>query len=658
MTQFERFQHIGEPYAAGLFEHPSRSRFYRLARAQRRYWESVTLPAYNGCGLYPHGRKCPDAFAVRPDYSYTYSVDAGALAAKDPDCAVWMGEEAALLPLPRTPHTVGGNGYTHSIPHYGRVLAEGLDAYAERVRALSPDDFRDGLFEVLEGVRLYRDRMLRRLETDGAPSELLDALQRVPFAPARTLYEALVGWNLLYYIDGCDNPGRLDQDLFPYYRGEDATALLRAFFHNVDENDGWSAALGPDCNPLTLQCLRAVHGLRRPSLELRVTGDMPDAVWEEAVAALRTGCGQPALYNEAGYQAALAARFPDIPPEDLARFNGGGCTETMLAGVSNVGSLDLGINLALIFARYLRARLAECPTFEAFRAGLMRAIYAETADALDQLNRYRAARAETRPQPVRTLLIDDCIDKGLDFNAGGARYAWSVVNFAGLVNVIDSLLAVRALVYDAGLYTAAEFVSLLDGGDPLLAKRLRAAPCFGVDDAEADAFAADVAAEVFGALRQRTPYLGRAFLPASIQFVTYAEAGACVPATPDGRADGAPLADSIGAVHGKDRRGPTALLRSAARLPQAEAIGTPVLNLRLQKPYLEAHLKTLVEGYFAAGGLQVQISCVDRAELEDAVAHPERHENLIVRIGGYSEYFARLSPALQRTVLERTEHGG
>jgi formate C-acetyltransferase len=144
-------------------------------------------------------------------------------------------------------------------------------------------------------------------------------------------------------------------------------------------------------------------------------------------------------------------------------------------------------------------------------------------------------------------------------------------------------------------------------------------------------------------------------LPSSIQFATYATAGLNIPATPDGRSYGDPLADSIGAIYGKDIEGPTAMLNSASKLPLKLAIGTPVLNIRLQKKLILNCLQALIIGYFEQGGMQVQISCLSRDDILDAMNHPEKHESLIVRIGGYSEYFNRLSPELKETVLKRTE---
>lgn len=652
-----RFEEIEEPYAAGFYDSPQRSRFFRLARAQRRYWEKLQLPAYDGGTLYPCGPKCIQRFGVFPDYSFTFAVDFGFLEGKWPQGAALMREEVDRLGGIGSIHDVGGNGYTHSIPRYERVLQEGLDSYEARVRAREPGDFQDGLLEVLMGIRTYHARCLELLRQAAAPASLIAALEQVPFSPARTLYEALVAWNFIYYVDGCDNPGRLDTGLMSYYNGEDATGWLREFFIHVDQNNGWSSALGPDYSPLTLQCLRAVKGLRRPSMELRVTPEMPEDIWEAAADALATGCGQPAFYNETAYQAALAQRFPEIPAEDRLRFNGGGCTETMLAGVSCVGSLDAGMNLPFIFEGYMQRHLADYADFQPFYEGLIATIRAETLDVLDKVSLYQQRRAQFRPQPVRTLLIDDCIDRGLDFFAGGARYAWSVINFAGLINVVDSLLVIRRLVYETHTYTVPEFLKALREQDPVFLQKARTCPCYGVDDDNADRLATDFAGRIFDVLRERKPWLGGQFLPASIQFVVYADAGRPVPATPDGRADGAPLADSIGPVHGKDTAGPTAMLNSAAKLPLQTALGTPVLNLRLRKEVVSSSVRPLVSTFFERGGMQLQISCLSREDMLDALDHPEKHENLIVRIGGYSEYFNRLSPALQQSVLARTEFG-
>ncbi len=659
-TIAQRFFEINEPYAAGLFEYPDRSPLYRNCNAAKRYWEAAEFTPYDGGALYPCGvcpRKSNPSIAVQPDYPRTFTVDWDLLRRKaDDECYEAMRRESdKVSPFP-TPHTVGGAGYTHSFINYGRILKDGICGYRRRVEVLEDGDFRDSLLLLLDGIDVYRKRLTEQLQDSGkAQPGLLEAFSRVD-QPPRTLYEALVVWNFVYYVDGCDDIGRLDKHLFPFWRGEDAVALLHELFEHIDRNDGWSGPLGPDYNEITLQCIRACHSIRRPSLQLRVKPDMPDEVWQEVYASLATSCGQPALYNEPAYQAALRREFPEIPDEDLERLAFGGCTETMLEGVSNVGSDDLGLNAALIYDTFTRERLGEYDSFAAYFDDLCAEMNRQTAEALDILTEFRKTRAKYRPQPIRTLFVDDCIDKQLDFTAGGARYYWSVSNVAGLINVIDSLCVVRRLVFEEKQYTAEAFLKALDRRDPEFLAKARSCPCFGVDDDEADLLGAELAGRIYDGFNQRECWPSGKYLTVSNQFTTYEYAGRCVHATPDGRGDGEPLCDSLGSVHGKDVQGPTALLNSVAKLPLNRVVGTPVMNLRMQKKHLSTMLRPLVTSFFEKGGMQLQVSCLSREEMLDAIAHPEKHENLIVRIGGFSEYFNRLTPVLQQTVLKRTEY--
>jgi formate C-acetyltransferase len=198
-------------------------------------------------------------------------------------------------------------------------------------------------------------------------------------------------------------------------------------------------------------------------------------------------------------------------------------------------------------------------------------------------------------------------------------------------------------------------------GHEALRQRLRRCPRFGNDLPAVDDLAAEIADYVFRAFRRHEPWRGGRFLPSCIMFTTYAAEGDKVGATPDGRRAGEPLADSIGPVAGRDHHGPTAMLRSVTRLPLHLAVGTPVLNIRFSQRLMTSGegrraVRDLIRTYFAMGGMQIQLSVVDRAVLEDAMIHPERHEDLIVRVGGFSAYFNTLSPALKAAILARTEH--
>ncbi|MBQ4637446.1 MAG: hypothetical protein IJB92_01775 [Clostridia bacterium] len=660
-TVSQRLFEANEPYAAGLFEFPEREPIYRYSNALYRDWENAKIMPYEGGALYPCG-KCvgkgnPD-IAVRPDYSYTFEIrNRNLLREKlDDECYDAVINEHQLVSGFPTPHTVGGAGYTHSFLNYERILKDGINTYRKRVENLPDGDFKFGLLRLLDGMNIYRDRLLDHLKgCENVYPGLIEALEHVNEAP-QTLYQALVLWNFVYYVDGCDDIGRLDKHLYRFWNGEDIVDIIHELYEHVDINDGWSGALGPDYNELTLQCIRASHYIRRPNLQLRVVPDMPDEVWQEVYASLATSCGQPSLYNELGYQAALEREFPEIPKEERLRCVYGGCTETMLEGISNVGSDDLGINTALIYDRFTRQHLGEFSDVESYFDALCNQMRTEILESLDILTEYRITRGKYRPQPVHTLFIDDCIDKQIDYNAGGARYYWSVSNVAGLINVIDSLCVVRELIFEKGEYDADSFMKALDSRDPAFLRRARKCPCFGMDDDRADLLGNRLANRIYDCFNERKCWPSGKYMTVSNQFTTYEGAGKPVHATPDGRGDGEPLCDSLGAVHGKDIKGPTALLSSTAKLPLERIVGTPIMNIRIKKEHLSTLLKPLVTAFFQKGGMQLQVSCLSREEMLDAIDHPEKHENLIVRVGGFSEYFNRLTPVLQKTVLNRTEY--
>lgn len=653
------FLKIGEYGAAGMYEEPDRSLFYRKSLGIRRFYENCEMAIYNGEYLYPSG-VVKTSMCVRPHYLSGMQMDYAKVAEKNSDAAKVFADDFAKFKSSVPPeHTVAGNMYTHSMPNYERILKEGLLSYITRIEKIKDDDMREGLIHIIEGIKTYIDRSVKYLESVHADKKLIDALKKVPLHPADDLYEAIVSWNFILYLDNCDNLGCVASGLYPYYKGEDVTDILKNLFDNLDANCGYSMALGTDYSPLTLQCLEASKGKRRPMIELFVDENTPDEIWKKAFEVIRTSNGQPAFYNPSVLLGGLKERFPVITDEDLQKFCGGGCTEAMLAGLSNVGSLDAGINLLLILEKTIREDLPKVNSFEMFYSKYISEVEKTVLTVTEEIRNSQKLRAEYNPLPMRTLLVDDCIDSGLDYNNGGARYKWSIINFAGMINVIDSLLVIRDFVFTDQLYTADEFMNKLADNDQDFLKRARAhSVSFGNDNADANSFAEKISSDIYSMLDDKKPYLGEGFLPASIQFMSQAEAGRNVGATPDGREAGAPLCDSLAAVFGKDTKGPTALLKSVCSLKLNRALGVPVLNFNINPDFKDEILKALILGYMKQGGIQIQITCLSREILEEAYRNPELHKNLVVRVGGYSEYFYRLSDELKRMVIERTiQHG-
>ncbi len=641
---------IGEPYLAGLLDSEGKDKTYRHALAYAYYFDYIDPAKYRpGAKLYPRGNDFFDpAPAIRPHYAHTFEADFEKLAKKSPEAY------AAFLPLAEEYKDAG---WIHGACNYSRIIKEGLASYRERCRRHAGSEFHEGLILLLDAMERYVQRAVKYLESVDAPKELCEALRKVPFAPATTYYEGLVAWNMIFYFDGGDNLGCLDLGLAHLYGGEDLTDVIGELFDNVGEIGCWSCTIGPDYNEITKQALYASRGRRRPMLDLRVVPDMPEEIWDIAVESIRSGSTNPSFYNEEGIQAMLRARFPEIPEEELKMFCCCGCTETNIQGLTRSGGTDDCIALLSVFDDYMRAHLAEADNFESFYEGVCRA----TEDAIDeQLDEIIAAymyRAEHLPQPMRSITFDDCIDTGIDFNAGGARYTWTQSADSGIINVVDSLLAIRELIFRQKRYEVEDFLAKLAAEDAGLKLDLATCPHYGVDNEEADALASDYAARVYN-VYQNKPLCGfiDGYLVTEHQFLRHERDGALVGPTPDGRRNKEATCDSIASLRGKATAGPTAMLCSAAKLPQHLAEGISVLNLTIDKNFVGKSLRALLEGYFAMGGIQVQITVTSKEELLDALANPEKHTDLIVRVGGYSEYFCNLTPELRRAVVERNVH--
>lgn len=650
---FEKFLDIGEFAASGAFEQSDRNLFYRKSLGLRRYYEKCNLYEYTGKLLYPSGTK-NENMIIRPDYMNGLSVDYSKVTDKNRKLLeLYISDFFKYHSHVPLEHTVAGNMYCHSFPNYGRIIREGLNSYAERIKKIVNDDFREGLLHVYEGIRCYVSRCVKYLEKVNADEKIINALKKVPLEKADNIYEAIVSWNFIMYLDNCDNLGCIAKELYGFYKGENVVPLLENLYDNLDANNGYSMALNTDYNEITVQCLKAARGRRRPMIELFIDENTPDDIWNEALNVVRTGGGQPAFYNPA-----LLENLKEnlsVRKEDIKSFCGGGCTESMIAGLSNVGSLDAGINLLLVFERVMYDYLPKAISFDDFYVEYIKNVRAVTDKVMSKISQSQKERAEFNPLPMRTFLVDDCIDSGKDFNGGGARYNWSIINFAGMINVIDSMLAVRELVFKENGEDPKVFLMKLKNNDEKFLEKCRNLQiCFGKDTEESNAFAYKISHEIFAMTEKQTPYLGGRFIPASIQFMSQADTGKRVGATPDGRGANTPLCDSLGAVFGKDSNGPTALLKSVTSLDLKAALGVPVLNFNIDKSWNNEILKSLILSYMQIGGIQMQITCVSKKELQEAYENPDMHKNIIVRVGGYSEYFYRLSDEIKKMVIERS----
>jgi formate C-acetyltransferase len=274
--------------------------------------------------------------------------------------------------------------------------------------------------------------------------------------------------------------------------------------------------------------------------------------------------------------------------------------------------------------------------------------------------------ATEMPAPFLSVLTDDCIPRGRDYNAGGARYNNTFIQAVGIGTITDSLAAIEKHVFELRAMSLPELVAALDSdfaaNEPLRSRLVNKMPKYGNDNDEADNLMVRVFQGLFRMIDGRPTAKGGTYRLEMLPTTSHVYFGSVCGATPDGRRASMPLSEGISPVQGADRRGPTAVFRSASKMDHVKTGGT-LLNMKFAPSLLAGEegierLSHLVRSYFRAGGHHVQFNVVSADTLRRAKADPEAHRGLIVRVAGYSDYFCDLSEALQDEIITRTEHAG
>jgi len=269
------------------------------------------------------------------------------------------------------------------------------------------------------------------------------------------------------------------------------------------------------------------------------------------------------------------------------------------------------------------------------------------------------------PAPFLSCMIDDCIEKGLDYHSGGARYDTSYIQGVGLGTITDSLSSLKTHVFDEKVISLDEMLLILEsdfqGEERTRQLFLNHTTRYGNDDESADSIMRNVFMTFFNAVDGIPNTRGGYYRINMLPTTCHVYFGSVTGATPDGRHAGKPLSEGISPVQGADRKGPTAVLCSAAKLDHSLTGGT-LLNQRFTPEILSSDeglskLVHLIRAYFRMGGHHIQFNVIDSETLERARKHPEEFRDLIVRVAGYSDYFCDLSSALQSEIISRTAHG-
>lgn len=608
----------------------------------------------------------------------------------------WRGIAEATETIASSPRE---NSERHALAIAIKMCAEGVRALSRRYA----DEAAHLARQEIDSVR--REELL----------EIARICRKVPYEPADTFHEALQSlWitHMCVCLEGLNSAvslGRIDQYLYPYYKRDieagrisrdQALELALCFSAKTTEHvfllsertsqyhGGYLVAQaatvggmdteGRDAvNDLTYLFLDVMElaGLRDPNYMARIHKGSPREYILRAVDVARKGNAVPGLFNDEPTIASLTAH--GHPLKEARDYGVVGCVEPSLPGKSFFSTdaalfnLPLCLILALNQGRRLNSRRrtgAATMKPEAITSmdQVMAAFRSQVDRMVDRLitdlQVIEKGNRDYHPTPFSSMLVDGCLETGRDVTAGGAQYNSSGIQGVGIADVADSLSALDELVFRQKKYTIPRILDALrcDFDDaPILLAELKNAAKFGNDNIVPDRYADTVAHIFHDALARYRNTRGGPYVPGFYSSTCHVGFGNRTEALPSGRRSGEPFAASLGSCNGFDCEGPTALLNSVARIDSTLAANGYALNLRFDPRTLAGDkglkvMAALTEGFFASGGMEVQLNVLDAEMLVDARAHPGKYPGIVVRVAGYCAYFDELPDTVKGEIISRT----
>ena len=412
-----------------------------------------------------------------------------------------------------------------------------------------------------------------------------------------------------------------------------------------------------------------------PQLTLRYYSGMNGELMKKTLQNIQEGAVYPIVYSDDTVVPSVEKSY-GISREMAQKWVPFGCGEYVIEGYG-VGTPNTGATLSTALDVLLHrgvnsfsgqrifpemADPTEYRTFEQLFDAYSRMMQPIVEDmALSEEVNYQIA-GEVAGYLLMSILMHDCVEKNLPLFRGGCRYLSATSEIFGLITFADSLTAIKKLVYEEKKFTLPELIHMLDvnfEGYESERQQLLAAPKYGNDDEEADA----MAVRVFHHIAQQHIEAGKQtklyrYMIVSVNNSGSAEKGEVSSATPCGRRKGLPLSNGNNPTLGADTNGLTATLNSMAKFDPADHVGV-AHNIRFNRDMLRQNfdkIRLLLETFYENNGVQTNLSSVGKDELEDAMIHPEKYPNLLVRIGGFSARFVELSPVIQRELILRTTY--
>ena len=572
----------------------------------------------------------------------------------------------------------------------------------------------EAIIEFAERHADLAEQLAQTADTPERTQELLkiaEVCRHVPAHAPRTFQEALQSYwfihlSVITELNTWDslNPGRIDQHLWPFFKDgqtsrEEAIELLECFwlkFHNqpappkvgVTElqsgtyqdfaliNTGGVTPDGSDAvndlSYLILDVMEEMHVIM-PSGCVQIADVTPEAFVKRACEVAGTGIGQPSMFN-------TDAIFEEMmhdgkTPEDARAGGPSGCVTISAFGKESctlTGYINWPKLLELAMhdgvdpktGKQIGPATGDPRTFgsfeqlfEAYRRQLLHFIDTKIIgnSAIERLY------ANEMPTPTMSLVMDDCIERGLDYHNGGARYNPTYIQGVGMGTLTDALAALKVHVYDEKSVTMDDMLAALDSNfadaEDLRQMLIHRTPAFGNDDPAADEIATLAFETYYNALDGRPNTKGGHYRVNLLPTTVHIYFGEVTGAMPNGRKSADPLSEGISPTQGADIKGPTAVLNSASQIDHTRTGGT-LLNLKFVPEMFEERyipsIAAMVRSYFQKKGHHVQFNVVDEETLRDAQKNPDNYRDLIVRVAGYSDYFISIGKALQEEIITRT----
>lgn len=580
---------------------------------------------------------------------------------------------------------------------------------------------------VCDAMIRYAERYAERLEELAAEEkdpvrkkelEKMAAIcRRVPAHAPTTVHEALQHYWFIHLgvvteLNPWDsfNPGRLDQSLYPLYKKqleegtvtqEEVYEMLQSFWvkFNNHPSPPKVGVTAEESNTYTDFCLINVGGVKedgsdgvnemsyilldviremrllQPSSMIQVSKKNPDRFIRAAVEIIKTGFGQPSVFNTDALVQEMLRAGKDV--RDARNGGCSGCVETgafgteayILTGYFNLPKiLELTLNDGFDKRTGKQIGLktgtaTDYRTYEELFAAYKAQVQHFMRIKLTGNNIIERIFMKYMPVPFLSVLIEDCIRNGKDYMCGGARYNSSYVQGVGLGSITDMLTALRYHVYDKKTIAMETMEKALandfKGFEELQYQLVYHTPKYGNDDDYADEQEVQVFDMYYDVLSGHKSPRGADYRVNMLPTTCHVYFGKVTGATPDGRNAWKVLSEGISPVQGADTNGPTAVIRSAAKIDHIKTGGT-LLNQKFTPSLLSTeegcnNLVHLIRAYFRMDGHHIQFNVVDADTLREAQKHPEDYRDLIVRVAGYSDYFNDLGEDLQNEIICRTE---